>query len=159
MSSKIGDLLSAFDVIESDDFRVAGSCEIDLCRRKLHCADGFDETAQAVSEALRAVVEQVDCAVLVARRCQRTPGREVNRESEGTLGLVMAFLGGRITGYRINVDVTGVACGGEIVAVGGEGESPGFACFLSYNPVSVHRALSDGPMSEWLTFDHCSLLP
>ena len=138
MPGEVSNLLARKRIIERDDSRIARRGKEFARRAESDGAHGFEEAGEGVSEALGAVVEDVDAAVLVAGGCHCAVGGEVDGEAEGTFGFVLGdSLGGclvvrgaRCGGGVVDIDAAVVGCGGEVFAIFAESNGPAFACFF-----------------------------
>ena len=88
MAREVGDLLAGLSVVERNYPRVTCGSEILVRRGEFDCPDRFYQPAEGVREALGAVVEEVEGAVLVAGGCEATVGGDVDAEGEGAFGFV-----------------------------------------------------------------------
>ena len=75
-------------------------------------------------EATRVVVKHVDGAVLVARGSEAAVPAEIDAHSKTTFGLVLADFGLVFFVEAPDVDLAVEAAGGEVFAVGAEGNGP-----------------------------------
>ena len=88
MAREVGDLLAGLSVVEGYYPCIACGGQIFVRGGEFDCPDRFYQPAEGVREALGAVVEEVEGAVLVAGSCEDAVGGDVHAEGEGAFGFV-----------------------------------------------------------------------
>ena len=120
MAREVRHLLAGLRIVECDNARVTGRGEILARWAELDASDGFDETAEAVDEALGAVVEDVNATILVSGCGHLAVGGEVYTHAEAAFSLVLRYrfrLAVRDGARVVNVDATVMRAAGEVAAI------------------------------------------